>query len=98
MLDQLEKIKKQAQAELKKIKENSEIEKFRLKYLGRQGELTKVLRQLKDIAEEEKPKVGQLANDLKLIIAEELKNIADRLSDQGESDQVTKVDLTLPGR
>ncbi|PIZ98889.1 MAG: phenylalanine--tRNA ligase subunit alpha [Candidatus Komeilibacteria bacterium CG_4_10_14_0_2_um_filter_37_10] len=98
MLDQLEKIKKQAQAELKKIKENSEIEKFRLKYLGRQGELTKVLRQLKDIAEEEKPKVGQLANDLKLIIAEELKNIADRLSDQGESDQVTKVDLTLPGQ
>lgn len=98
MLDQLNKIKKQAQQELKKIQANDELEKFRLKYLGRQGELTKVLRQLKDIAEEEKPKFGQMANDLKLIIAEELKIVADRLSGQVANDQAGGVDLTLPGK
>ena len=96
MLDDLKKIKKQALKEFEKIKNSEELEELKVKYLGRNGELTKLLKNLKDIAAEEKPKVGKLANEIKDSLGLALSNIADKFDDvPGGSASVSN--LTLPG-
>ena len=39
------------------------LESLRVKYLGKKGELTEVLKSMKDVSPEDRPKVGQLVND-----------------------------------
>ena len=59
MKEKLENIKREA---LKQIQESDAPEKLndvRVKYLGKKGELTAVLKGMKDVAAEERPKVGQ---------------------------------------
>ncbi len=63
MKDQLEKIKEDA---LKQIEASDALEKLneiRVAYLGKKGELTSVLKSMKDVPPEERPKVGQMVND-----------------------------------
>jgi len=96
MEQQIKKLKEKALAEFKKIKSSEELKKLESKYLGRKGELTKVLRGLKDLAKEEKPKIGQLANEIKT----DLENFVDQVKlELGQSTGKTGVqlDVTLPG-
>jgi phenylalanyl-tRNA synthetase alpha chain len=98
MLDDLKKIKKKALQEFNKIKNSDEIEELRHKYLGRNGELTKLLKNLKDIAEDEKPKVGKLANEIKNSIADAIEKVADKFDDKSNIGKShSSNNLTLPG-
>ena len=68
MKEQLEKIKEEA---LKKIEASDALEKLndiRVSYLGKKGELTSLLKSMKDVSPEERPKVGQMVNDARAII------------------------------
>ena len=68
MKEKLENIKREA---LKQIQESDAPEKLndvRVKYLGKKGELTAVLKGMKDVAAEERPKVGQLVNETRAAI------------------------------
>ena len=72
MKDQLEKIKEDA---LKQIEASDALEKLneiRVAYLGKKGELTSVLKSMKDVPPEERPKVGQMVNDARAIIENRL--------------------------
>ena len=81
MKEQLEKIKEEA---LKKIEASDALEKLndiRVSYLGKKGELTSLLKSMKDVSPEERPKVGQMVNDARAIIEarlEETKNVLAR--------------------
>ena len=68
MIDRLEKISEEAGEEIKKCHDLEILEEVRIKYLGRKGELTEVLRGLSKLAPEERPKVGQKSNEVKLQI------------------------------
>ncbi|MFH1668155.1 MAG: phenylalanine--tRNA ligase subunit alpha [Candidatus Komeilibacteria bacterium] len=94
----LEKLKKQALEEFTKIKNSQELEDLRIKYLGRNGELTKLLKELKDLAEEEKPRVGKLANEVKLALADKLDDLSLHLQGKAKSSIAQATDLTLPGQ
>ncbi|OIO47463.1 MAG: phenylalanine--tRNA ligase subunit alpha [Parcubacteria group bacterium CG1_02_37_51] len=94
----LEKLKKQALDEFTKIKNSQELEDLRIKYLGRNGELTKLLKELKDLAEEEKPRVGKLANEVKLALAEKLDDLSLHLQGKAKNSIAQATDLTLPGQ
>ncbi len=61
----LKKIKDQAIKELKDAKISDEIEKLEKKYLGRNGEFTKAIKNIKDLAEEKRPIIGKLANEIR---------------------------------
>ncbi|PIY78797.1 MAG: phenylalanine--tRNA ligase subunit alpha, partial [Parcubacteria group bacterium CG_4_10_14_0_8_um_filter_35_7] len=53
---------------LKEIEDSSDLETLRnieIKYLGRKGELTKILRSIKDLPKKKRPLVGQLANEVR---------------------------------
>ena len=65
MLDSLKKIKIDAMEELDRAKDLNEIEEIRIKYLGKKGVLTQLLRGMGKLSEEERPAVGKLANEVR---------------------------------
>ena len=63
MNEKLEQIRKEA---IKQIENSDALEKLneiRVNFLGKKGELTAVLKSMKDVAPEDRPKVGQLVNE-----------------------------------
>lgn len=95
----LETIKKTAEQELHSIDSIKVLNDFKVKVLGRKGEMTLLLRGLKDLPPDERGKVGKLANEIKDEIeklidlkAEEIKNRDLNLRLASET-----IDVTLPG-
>ena len=65
------------EAALKAILESEDVdslESLRVRYLGKKGELTSVLKGMKDVAAEDRPKVGQMVNDTREAIETALEN------------------------
>ncbi|OGY93448.1 MAG: phenylalanine--tRNA ligase subunit alpha [Candidatus Komeilibacteria bacterium RIFOXYC1_FULL_37_11] len=65
MEKKLQELKKRFLQELDGVKDSRLLFDLKNRYLGRQGELTKVLKEVKNLAAEEKPKIGKLANEVK---------------------------------
>ena len=93
----LKEIKKQANEELEKITNSDELENFRLKYLGRSGELTAVLRSLKDLPINQRKKVGQEANQLRVELEEKLGQKNKFSTADTKNDKNSKLDISAPG-
>ena len=72
MKEQLEKIKQEALAALAETQDAAELDSLRVKYLGKKGELTAVLKQMGKLSAEERPVIGQMANDVRELITAEL--------------------------
>ena len=68
MLDRIEELKTGAQQELDAIKDDRELEAWRVKYLGRKSDLTGILRGLAQLPIEERRTVGAKAGELKNIL------------------------------
>ena len=97
MKETLLKIKEAAMAQLSD--KSADLEALRIKYLGKKGELTAVLRGMGQLSAEERPVVGQLANEVRAAIEDE---IAKRQSELKSSLlekklKTEKVDVTVPG-
>lgn len=73
-----------------------ELEKLQIKYLGRKGELTEVLRKLKDMAESQRQKIGKFANQLKWEIEGMVEKKKKELGFLSAADKEW-VDITAPG-
>ncbi len=100
MKDQISKLKQKAFEEISVSASTRELNDFKVKYLGKNGEVTGLLKGMKDVPKEEKPAVGKLVNDLRFdienIIAErenilKQKELVEKL--EGES-----IDITLPAK
>jgi len=96
MKEKLEKIKARALSEINSIKQAKELRDFEVKYLGRKSELTEVLKNIKDLSLQEKPVIGQLANEIKQELAEAVKSKLAEL-DQTEQVKVSTLETTWPG-
>lgn len=97
MLEQLEKIGKDALAALKNITDTATLEDFRIKYLGRKGRITQMLSQIGHLPSEQRREAGRLANKAKREISEAFEQLKKSLlqSQQGKSQEM--LDVTLPG-
>lgn len=73
VLVQLEALKSKALAELDGIKRTRDLESWRIHYLGKKSELTKLLRGLSALPLDDRKVIGNLANRLKLDLANHLK-------------------------
>jgi len=100
MLEKLQQIRRSAEADLKALQSIEELEELRVKYLGKKGELTRVLRGMGQLPEEERPAVGKLANDIRDYIERELASIEVELKKKEEAMKLAEevIDVTLPGR
>ncbi len=65
MKQQLQAIKELAEKELAKAPEIADLEAVKVKFLGKKGELTSILKQMGKLSSEEKPVIGQLANEIR---------------------------------
>jgi len=96
MLERFEKIGKDALAELEKVTELTALEDYRIKYLGRKGQITQMLGQIGKLPPEQKPQAGQIANRIKKEIAAAFERLKKTLQ-QSQQQMGELIDVTLPG-
>lgn len=99
MRQQLEILRKQAEEELQKCTSLEELNEFRIKYMGKKGELTQVLRGMGQLSSEERPIIGQLANEIRDLLEEKIAEITETLKVKEIGNRLLKesIDVTLPG-
>jgi len=96
MKDQLSRIKIQFNQEIQKISDLAALAQLEIDYLGRKsGQLTNVLRGLKDLSETERRQIGSASNVLKKEIEQKLNEVRQSLKGQSISQEF--LDITLPG-
>lgn len=97
---QLNSIRERALSELSNAANLEQLEALRIKYLGKKGELTAVLRQMGSLSAQERPLVGQLANEVRASIEAGLKKAQDKIYEAALSEQLLseRIDVTLPGK
>ena len=99
MREQLASIRAQALAALEGAKSAQELEELRVKYLGKKGELTAVLKQMGSLSPEERPVIGQLANEVRAALENAIevqgKNLAAQALERRLEEEA--VDVTVPG-
>ena len=72
MKEKLDSIMKNALSQIEDSKELDKLNDIRVAFLGKKGELTSVLKSMKEVAPEDRPKVGQLVNEARKQIEERL--------------------------
>jgi len=97
MLEQFEKIGKEALGDLKKINDLAGLEDFRIKYLGRKGQITQMLSQIGRFSREHKPQAGKLANKIKKDVTAAFERMKSSFSHAQQDKTQELIDVTLPG-
>ena len=97
--EQLEQIRAEAAASIESAASLQELDAVRVKYLGKKGELTAVLKTMGKLSPEERPIVGQMANEVRELIAADLEKRNDLLkaAQQEMKLKAETIDVTLPG-
>lgn len=100
MKEKLAEIKQTAKVQLDALTDIKSLEDLRVKYLGKKGELTSILKAMGDLPKEERPAIGQLVNDARSYIEEKFEETKEKLNEkQLELKLMTEtIDITMPGR
>ena len=96
---QLEQIKEQAIAALDAATTPAVLEELRVRFLGKKGELTAVLKQMGKLSAEERPVMGQLANSVRAVIEEKLEQRKTQIGAEVLEAKLKAeaLDVTIPG-
>ena len=100
MKQALEAIRESAKRELAEAKGQQMRENLRVKYLGKKGELTSILKQMGKLSAEERPVIGQVANEVRAFIEQDLEKRASELKAEEIKRKLERetLDVTLPGK
>lgn len=105
MKEKLEQIKAEALKQIETVGGQSgqaldKLNEIRVNYLGKKGQLTALLKGMKDVAPEERPKVGQMVNDVRSEIEEVLERATDKMKTLALEGRLKgeTIDVTLPAR
>ena len=99
MKETLKKIKEEALRQISADIDDSALEALRVRYLGKKGELTAVLRGMGQLSPEERPIVGQIANEVRAEIEAAISSKKQELSVLALENKLKaeKLDVTVPG-
>ena len=102
-MDMREKLQELAETARQRIEESDAPERLnevRIAYLGKKGELTQILKSMKDVPPEERPKVGQMVNEARFQIEELLEQSRRQIDEKMRQEQLKAevIDVTLPAR
>ena len=96
----LEAIRQKIVVELQEAHDMQTLENIRVKFLGKKGELTAILKQMGKLSAEERPVIGQMANEIRTFIEDRISTrtaqLKNELMQQKLKDE--KLDVTLPGK
>ena len=100
MKEQLEAIRKQALEAIAATRTQADLESLRVKYLGKKGELTAVLKQMGSLSAELRPVMGQMANEVRAALESAIESQAAVLAEKAlaEKLEAETVDVTIPGK
>lgn len=100
MKEQLDGLLKAALAEISEAGTEESLQELRVKYLGKKGAITAVMKGLGALPPEERPIVGQLVNTVKNQLETRLDETLDRVRDASKRERLERerIDVTLPGR
>ncbi len=100
MREQLAKIREEALSRLSAVTSSAELEELRVRYLGKKGEMTAILKQMGGLPAEERPKMGQLANEVRAAIEEKLSEAKRDVEARALELRLRAeaVDVTVPGK
>ncbi|WP_073109770.1 phenylalanine--tRNA ligase subunit alpha [Hespellia stercorisuis] len=100
MKEKLENIKAEVQKQVEAADVPEMLNDVRVKFLGKKGELTAVLKGMKDVAAEERPLVGQLVNETRAVIENMLDETKKMMETQLREERLKEevIDVTLPSK
>ncbi len=100
MRDKLEKVRQESFKELESVQTVQNLEEIRIKYLGKKGELTGILRGMGGLSEEERPIIGQLANEIRDNVNEKIEQTAYFLNRKDLEKRLKSefIDVTMPSK
>ena len=100
MKEQLAKIRAEALAALAEAQDSAQLDALRVQYLGKKGELTAVLKMMGKLSPEERPQMGQLANDVRAALEQALEERGRTLEAAALERRLREeaVDVTIPGK
>jgi phenylalanyl-tRNA synthetase alpha chain len=99
-VEKINKLQVQALSEINSASDLKQLDQIRVNYLGKKGRLTEQLKLLGELPIEERPKAGQIINDIKIEIQEALESRKKALAGKKLEETIKKgyIDVTLPGR
>lgn len=100
MKERLEAIKEETIAKIKNAEDLNILNDIRVEILGKKGQLTEVLKGMKDVAPEDRPKVGQMVNDTRKAIEEKMEEVKAQLQEKAREAKLKAevIDVTLPAK
>lgn len=100
MKEQLNAIQSAAATALSTAKDLAELETLRVKYLGKKGELTAVMKGMGKLSPEERPIIGQIANEVRNFIESALEDKKTALETAAAAEKIANetIDVTMPGK
>ncbi|WP_435921904.1 phenylalanine--tRNA ligase subunit alpha [Paenibacillus sp. DYY-L-2] len=100
MKERLEALKQEALEQLGNVADAAQLNDLRVKYLGKKGALTEILRGMGGLSAEERPIIGQVANEVRGAIEGLIEEKQNEFQQKETANRLAaeKVDVTLPGR
>ncbi|MGG7212166.1 phenylalanine--tRNA ligase subunit alpha [Clostridium nigeriense] len=100
MQEKLMSIKENAFNELTSADSSSKLEEIRVKYLGKKGELTTILRSMGGLSKEERPVVGKLVNEVKKEVEDKIEEKLNAIKEKEKNDKLASeiIDISMPGK
>jgi phenylalanyl-tRNA synthetase alpha chain len=98
--EELDRLQNEVRVSLSQASTEKEISEVRVKYLGKKGSITQILKSLGTLPESERREIGQIANQLKQNTETRIEEALSRIreKDRREALEREKIDVTLPGR
>ncbi len=98
MLNKLEGIKHDALTEIQQVAGLNDLEAVKVKYLGKKGRLTEILRSMGSCAPEDRPKIGMCVNNVRALLEEQISNRQEQISAEMLNQRLIneKIDVTIP--
>lgn len=100
MKEALMQIKEKGVAEIRSAQSLKDLEAIKVKYLGKKGELTQILKGMGKLTAEERPVIGQVANEVRALLEETIAKEVSILEEKAmlEKLEQEKIDVSMPGK
>lgn len=100
MKDQLKAIREQAFETLQEVREAKDLDQIKVRFLGKKGELTAIMKEMGKLSAEERPIIGQLANQVRQEIEQHIEQTKKELAAREQEIRMAleTIDVTMPGK
>ncbi len=100
MKEKLDALRTEAMNEIAAVQDEQTLDAWRVKYLGKKGALTELLRGMGALPAEERPKMGQLVNEVRATFEQAFSDKSDTLKNAAKNTRLAAetVDITMPGK